>query len=295
MKIFLSWSGERSKAVASALRDWLHLVLHYVEPWMSQHDIAAGERWSNEVGNELEACNFGIVCLTKDNLRAPWLLFEAGALSKQISQAAVVPYLLDVDFADIIQSPLGLFQGKKAEKSQTYDLITAINGRAEKPGDAQRLRRLFEATWPELDGKLCAIPKAIGSTATPRRQEEILEELIWLFKGLDQRICRVEVALRHLEDYRPSLGRDGQPGQRLVIPVRLRTVRKIREMSHAQLSEAATVHPVDLQIIEEGNTIPLRVEAISRLASVLGVPPGVLTGDEPMPEGISIKAPSRET
>jgi hypothetical protein len=29
MEIFLSWSGDRSKAVASALRNWLPLVLHY--------------------------------------------------------------------------------------------------------------------------------------------------------------------------------------------------------------------------------------------------------------------------
>jgi hypothetical protein len=116
MKVFLSWSGERSKAVASALRDWLGLVLHYVTPWMSQHDIAAGERWSSEVAKELESCNFGIVCVTRDNLLAPWLLFEAGALSKQIAAGAVVPYLLDADFSDLLKSPLGLFQGKKAER-----------------------------------------------------------------------------------------------------------------------------------------------------------------------------------
>lgn len=32
MKIFLGWSGERSKALAEAMREWLPLVLHYVEP-----------------------------------------------------------------------------------------------------------------------------------------------------------------------------------------------------------------------------------------------------------------------
>ena len=34
MHVFISWSGERSKALAVALRDWLPLVLHYVEPWV---------------------------------------------------------------------------------------------------------------------------------------------------------------------------------------------------------------------------------------------------------------------
>lgn len=32
MKVFISWSGERSQALAQALRDWLPLVLHFVEP-----------------------------------------------------------------------------------------------------------------------------------------------------------------------------------------------------------------------------------------------------------------------
>src|ERR1044071_5524752 len=101
MKIFLSWSGERSKSVALALRAWMPLVLHYVEPWLSDKDIAAGDRWSLEVGKELEQSNYGIICLTRDNLDAPWVLFEAGALSKALSAGSVCPYLLDTDFRDI--------------------------------------------------------------------------------------------------------------------------------------------------------------------------------------------------
>jgi hypothetical protein len=36
MKVFLSWSGNRSKMLANTLREWLPLVLHYLEPWVSQ-------------------------------------------------------------------------------------------------------------------------------------------------------------------------------------------------------------------------------------------------------------------
>jgi TIR domain len=101
VKVFLSWSGERSRIMAAALRDWLPLVLYYVRPWVSGKDIQAGERWSLEVGKKLEESNFGILCLTKDNLNAPWMLFEAGALSKAISTAAVCPYILDAEFREI--------------------------------------------------------------------------------------------------------------------------------------------------------------------------------------------------
>ncbi len=82
MKIFVSWSGDRSQALAQALRDWLPMVLHYAEPRLSQLDIAAGDRWANEVANELEASKFGIICITRENIIAPWILFEAGALAK---------------------------------------------------------------------------------------------------------------------------------------------------------------------------------------------------------------------
>lgn len=61
MKVFISWSGERSQALAQALRDWLPMVLYYVEPWLSHSDIEAGERWAHEVAKELEVSKFGIL------------------------------------------------------------------------------------------------------------------------------------------------------------------------------------------------------------------------------------------
>lgn len=91
MKVFLSWSGDRSHYVAKALRDWLPLVLQFCEPWLSDRDIAAGDRWSEKIAKELEARNVGIIVLTRDNIRAPWVLFEAGALSKALVTSQVVP------------------------------------------------------------------------------------------------------------------------------------------------------------------------------------------------------------
>jgi hypothetical protein len=116
VKVFLSWSGERSKAMAVGLREWLPLVLHYVEPWMSELDISAGGRWAVEVGRELEASNFGLICLTVENLSASWISFEAGALSKTVEKSSVVPYLLDVDFANV-DGPLAQFQAKKVRQN----------------------------------------------------------------------------------------------------------------------------------------------------------------------------------
>lgn len=75
MLVFLSWSGDRSKAVAEALAAWLGQVVQAVEPWLSR-DIAKGTRWGSEVADRLEKSRVGIVCLTPENLDAPWILFE---------------------------------------------------------------------------------------------------------------------------------------------------------------------------------------------------------------------------
>lgn len=81
MKLFISWSGETSQQIALQLRKWLPLILPAAKPFITSTDIDKGAKWLGEIHSELEASNFGIVCLTPDNIRSQWLAFEAGALS----------------------------------------------------------------------------------------------------------------------------------------------------------------------------------------------------------------------
>jgi hypothetical protein len=67
-------------------------VLFMAEPWLSAEDIEKGAKWNQVVSGELEKSNFAIICLTPENLGAPWLLFEAGALSKR-PESRVCTYL----------------------------------------------------------------------------------------------------------------------------------------------------------------------------------------------------------
>ena len=84
MKVFISWSGERSMFVAAALREWLTMMVQSVDPWMSKVDLKAGGKWNPELEKELSQAVYGVSCVTRSNRTAPWLLFEAGALTTQV-------------------------------------------------------------------------------------------------------------------------------------------------------------------------------------------------------------------
>jgi hypothetical protein len=96
MHVFVSWSGERSRQIAEAIRGWLPKVLQSVRPWMSAEDIGAGARWLSEVSATLNASTVGLICVTPENQHNPWLLFEAGALSKTVDQTCVCPILFEM-------------------------------------------------------------------------------------------------------------------------------------------------------------------------------------------------------
>lgn len=184
MKVFISWSGERSHALADALHDWLPLVLHYVEPWLSQADIEAGQRWADQVAKELEASNFGILCVTRENVGSPWVLFEAGALAKSMQGSRVIPLLLGLEFRDIT-GPLAQFQAKKVERDGLLEVIQSLNLSAQHPVPEARVSQLFDALWPELEKKVMDIPNLATSAKHTRSQPEVLEELVASVRTLD--------------------------------------------------------------------------------------------------------------
>lgn len=186
MKVFLSWSGERSKALALALREWLPLVLHYVEPWTSQSDIDAGERWANKIAKELEASTFGIIAITRENTTSPWILFESGALARSMEEGRVIPLLLDLDFKEIT-GPLAQFQAKKVEQAGIREVVEAINKLVEQPVPENILNDLLEMAWPRLEKAVAEIPKPTQVAKPQRPQPEILEELVASVRGLDIR------------------------------------------------------------------------------------------------------------
>lgn len=189
MKVFLSWSGSKSRAAAEAVREWLPYVINAVEPWMSAEDIEAGARWSTEVQSELEDTRFGILFVTAGNTSSPWLVFEAGALAKTLQDTYVCPYLLGMRPADLPGGPLSQFQAKESDDAGTWQLVQSIN-RALKDDaipDA-RLATAFNKWWPDLQSKLSQLPDEPDTeTSTERGSEDMIEEILSIARRLDHR------------------------------------------------------------------------------------------------------------
>jgi hypothetical protein len=196
MKVFISWSGRQSHQVAIALRDWLPSVLQIVEPYVSSEDIDKGARWSTDISKELEDASFGIICVTPENLEAPWVNFEAGALSKSLDRSRVAPFLFAVD-RTAVQGPLLQFQSTLIEESDVKKLLQSINRACEDHAlDESRLVEIFEVWWPHLKTRLDELQKARPKTKSPDRPtDDVLAEILELARGQQKLLSSPEELL----------------------------------------------------------------------------------------------------
>ena len=202
MKVFISWSGSRSKIIADVLRDWLPNVIQNVNPWTSSSDIDAGTRWPLALAEQLQQTNLGIICLTAENLKAPWILFEAGALSKIMDKTKVCPYLFALEPTEVT-GPLAQFQAVKANKEGTKKLLQTINRlQNESALPEDRLNKSFEAFWPKLEEVLLEVPKDHEQRDLVVMNREDSELLKYLKESRIQYI--------HLEARMATLGRQAK-------------------------------------------------------------------------------------
>ena len=178
MLIFVSWSGQRSRHVAQCLREWLPHVIQACDVWMSEEDIVAGTRWSNEIAKKLEGASFGIVCATPENLERQWLNFEAGAISKALDDSCVCPYLLDLT-ASQVTGPLSAFNAISADADGTKKLLKSINEALEQDKLSDGVINLaFEKNWPELQEKLKRVPSVDDVPEEIRPTDDMMAELV---------------------------------------------------------------------------------------------------------------------
>lgn len=195
MKVFISWSGNTSWKVAVIFRDWLPSVIQSVEPYVSSEDIDKGARWSTDIAKELADSTFGILCVTKENLDAPWLSFEAGALSKTMEKSFVTPFLFDIKRSEV-QGPILQFQSTVFQKADIKKMVQTLNKACGETGiSEQRLDKSFEVWYPTLEKDLTNLKKDSDNTSEEPSAEnnnhssEILEEILELSRD-NQKLLR---------------------------------------------------------------------------------------------------------
>ena len=195
MKVFISWSGSVSHEVAMALRDWLPNVLQAIQPYVSSEDIDKGARWSTDISQELQESSFGIICVTAENLEAPWVNFEAGALSKSLDRSRVAPFLYGVD-RTAVQGPLLQFQSTLVQQDDVKKLVQSLNqacGEHALPDG--RLDEIFEVWWPRLQARMDAIDStgASHSRTHERSTKDLVTEVLELVRGQQKLLASPDV------------------------------------------------------------------------------------------------------
>lgn len=171
MMLFIGWSKDASRAIAQTFRDWILEVNSKIFPFVSFEDIRPGMDWRKTLSQSLMKANFGVLCMTEENLNAPWLLYETGLLSMATSQnnpdgePRIAPILFGVAHTDSLPDALHPYQSVRYEDSRAmWNLICGINelcvklygaelqrlGAAAEPTylDESALREAFDRSYP---------------------------------------------------------------------------------------------------------------------------------------------------
>ncbi|MDX1998486.1 MAG: TIR domain-containing protein [Thermoanaerobaculia bacterium] len=194
MKVFLSWSGERSKQVANLLSDWLRCVIQACRPWISTRDLDRGALWITEINNQLQDTVVGIICLTQENKSRPWILFEAGALAKGLPTARVCTLLIDLEPKDV-EDPLAQFNHTFPDRESIYSLVRMLNSRLGEGNLTDGvLAQVFDTYWPRFESAFTGVLAHTEAKppAEERKGEDILVEVLENTRAVNRRLARLE-------------------------------------------------------------------------------------------------------
>jgi hypothetical protein len=194
MKVFISWSGERSKRVAELLDNWFQCVIQAVKPWMSSKDIDRGALWFTEISDQLANTSIGVVCLTKENRNKPWILFESGALAKGLTSNRVCTFLIDLQPTDL-ENPLAQFNHTFPTKDGVWSLVRTINSSLKESILKESvLEKVFDTYWPQFERDFAEAISATSGTEVPeiRKENEIMLDILSTVRMLEKRLRSIE-------------------------------------------------------------------------------------------------------
>jgi hypothetical protein len=211
MKVMICHSGALSVAVGHALRKALRQLFPYGEPFMSDEDIEPGTLWHERLSGVLYGTSAALICLTRSNVGAPWLHYEAGAVATTLrDNTRVVPILIDVLQSDV-KGPMMHFQAVPLKKEHLLKLVHTLNELAEPHKRLPRewLGDLFERIWSSLHEELQRAGETYGSGEHETLTKE--EEMYLRILDLLQNRLPSPTATILATPSQPAYGLTGQP------------------------------------------------------------------------------------
>jgi hypothetical protein len=192
VNVFISWSGERSRALAESIYEWLPNVIQSIDAFISTRDIHTGSRWNEVLGAHLENADLGIFCMTEDNLDSRWIHYEAGAIAKNREKSRVIPLLFNISKGQIEQ-PLAQFNLAVYDEAGVFGVLESLNLVSTNPLREHVLKINFDKHWPDLAAKVQQVLSevALGQPAPYRDTKDILSELLDLTRSQEQTINRM--------------------------------------------------------------------------------------------------------
>ncbi|PBP99991.1 TIR domain-containing protein [Pseudomonas congelans] len=256
MKVFISWSGEKSRIVADLMSVWIKCVIQASEPWISTKHIDRGALWFSEINDKLRDVSVGIVCLTMENKDRPWILFETGALAKGISSNRICTFLIDLDPGDLTD-PLAQFNHTKANKLDMFELVKTLNACLdERRLDDAVLLRAFDVYWPSFERDFAeAVSVLPVADAKKRPQNDVLMEILDTTRGLSRRIGALEISSSNV-----PVGLEGTK-------ITNRMTATLKSQARHMLSIGASISEARRFLVDRGMT---QVEAFVWLNKVAG-------------------------
>ncbi len=151
VRVFVSWSGDKSLLLAQKLVRWLPTIVPAVRVFYSP-DIGGGFVWLERLFRELKVAQYGIVCVSKESYTSQWLNFEVGALWQRAGKnIPVCPLLLDLAPKEL-NGPLAFFQARQFNERGFRELCAEI-ARKTRLSDEQ-FSRNFQAAWEQIEREL---------------------------------------------------------------------------------------------------------------------------------------------
>lgn len=115
MRIFISWSKDKSRQLAEETKKFISNLFGNSVEFFFSPEMYKGTRVDNQIHEELLKCDKCLVCITSENFKNPWLLYEAGIIfgsnHSKTNSGIVIPILFEPipDWSSWIDKPLNQY------------------------------------------------------------------------------------------------------------------------------------------------------------------------------------------